>query len=120
MEQPNLRPFGIVPAPGATGTTESQSKQLAETGGPAFEAVLSELLERVQAQTRQIKETSKTLEDPRGLPDAMGVARESLDDAVRLGDRLLEAYREARQQGTAEEAHDDTNGNTTHGDKSWK
>ena len=56
------------------------------------------LLDRLQEEARALEEKSRNLDDPRELSGAVEIARSSLDDALSLGDRLIEAYREARQQ----------------------
>jgi len=61
---------------------------------PAFEA----LLEKLQSHAQVLGEKSQQVSDPEHLSGAVEAAKASLDDAVSLGDRLLEAYREARQQ----------------------
>jgi hypothetical protein len=59
---------------------------------PAFEA----LLERLEAHAAELQEKSKALSGPAELPGALDAARVSLEDALHLGEELLEAYRAAR------------------------
>lgn len=59
---------------------------------PAFEA----LLERLEARAAELQEKSKTLSGPAELPGAVDAARVSLEEALHLGEELLEAYRAAR------------------------
>ena len=74
------------------------------TGGPAFRA----LLEKLESQARGLHRASEDVVDASDLPGAVDRARTSLDDALSLGESLLEAYRAARQreqepeQGTQE------------------
>jgi hypothetical protein len=66
-----------------------------ETRGPAFEA----LLEHLEAQARELSDKSRSVERPAELADAVGQAHDSLEAALSLGDRLLEAFRERLQRG---------------------
>lgn len=59
---------------------------------PAFEA----LLERLSARAAELDTKSRELERPADLPGAVDAARASLEDALTLGERLLEAYRATR------------------------
>lgn len=74
--------------PLAPGKTEPQ-------GGPAFRA----LLDKLQAEARDLQRESETVEAAADLSDAVERARSSLGEALTLGDQLLEAYREAKQRG---------------------
>jgi hypothetical protein len=60
--------------------------------GPAFEA----LLERLSARAVELRQRSQTLSSPAELPEAVDAARASLEDALVLGQELLEAYRAAQ------------------------
>ncbi len=79
-------------APKKAGAERSQDPQ---QGGPAFQA----LLDRLQQQARSLQHDGETLESPEQLPDAVDRAQASLEDALSLSNRLLEAYREATQHG---------------------
>ena len=61
----------------------------ARQAGPAFEA----LLERLLASAAELEQRSRSLSSPQELPGAVDAARASLEDALTLGERLLEAYR---------------------------
>jgi len=63
------------------------------TAVPAFEA----LLERLEARAAELEEKTKTLSGPAELPAALDTARVSLEEALQLGEELLEAYRAARR-----------------------
>jgi hypothetical protein len=65
----------------------------ARTGGPAFEA----LLERLSARAADLGEKSRTLSGPEELPQALDAARSSLEEALALGEELLEAYRASQR-----------------------
>lgn len=80
--------------PGAIPSAKTDSTQ----GGPAFRALLDEL----ETKARELQAQSKSLEKPEDLGLAVQGAKASLDDALSIRDRLLEAYREARQQDGAE------------------
>jgi len=95
MTQPDSR------VPGIDAISRSAAAQrpagighAAQPTGPAFQV----LLERLQAQAKELETSSKTLEDPAGLASALDVARASLDDATSLSEQLLEAFRERQQQ----------------------
>lgn len=86
-----IRPDAAAPARG----DQPQTAPGATTEpGAAFRA----LLERLEERTRELEEKSQTLEDASGLAGAVDTARASLEDAVSLSDKLLEAFREARTQ----------------------
>ena len=87
------------PAPAAGKTTSTGA---APAGGAAFQA----LLERLESQARELELQSRTIENQKDLTGAVDRAHASLQDALTLGDRLLEAYREslARNQVSANPA----------------
>ena len=68
-------------------------------GGAAFQA----LLEKLEAQAKQLEASTQGLDDPRALAGAVDVARASLDDASSLGDQLLEAFRSSQLQDPEEQ-----------------
>jgi hypothetical protein len=74
------------------------AKTDANQGGPAFRALLDEL----EAKARELQDRSKSLDGPADLAGAARGAKATFDDALSIRDRLLEAYREARQQDGAE------------------
>lgn len=102
MEQPNIQP-GLAGLSKVEQTPASQPQRPAQPSGPAFQA----LLERIQNQAKEIKESSKTTGDAASLNKAVGLARASLDDALSLSDSLLEAFREAQQQGATPQSQDE-------------
>lgn len=75
----------------------SNAKTGPTDGGVAFRALLDEL----EAKSRDLQAQSKSVESPADLAGAVQGAKASLDDALSIRDRLLEAYREARQQDLA-------------------
>ena len=60
---------------------------------PAFRVLLERLAERAQ----ELETKSRAVDEPAQLAGAVDAARASLEDALSLGDRLLEAYRVERQ-----------------------
>jgi len=65
----------------------------ARSAGPAFEV----LLERLEKRAAELDEKSKTLSGPADLSGALDTARVSLEEALHLGEELLEAYHAARR-----------------------
>ena len=57
--------------------------------GVAFKA----LLEKLDSQARRIQQTSEQVDRPEQLAGAVDEARTSLDQALSLGNQLLEAFR---------------------------
>ena len=57
------------------------------------------LLERLEQQARRLREDGEGLEDPAQLALAVDRAKSSIEDAVSLGEELLEAYRASRLRG---------------------
>lgn len=76
-----------------------------KTGGVEFKA----LLERLQDKAQALQSESHSVEKPEELAGAVDRAKDSLKDALSLGDQLLEAFREIRQQseGSASPAEDE-------------
>jgi hypothetical protein len=64
-------------------------KSASETNGAAFQA----LIEKLEAQARDIQAESATVSGPNELAQAVDHAHASLQDALSLSERLLEAYR---------------------------
>jgi hypothetical protein len=73
---------------GAGRTSEKQSD------GIAFKA----LLERLEEKARALEETTRGVDDAAHLAGAVEGARASLEDALSLGEELLESYRQNRHQ----------------------
>jgi flagellar hook-basal body complex protein FliE len=59
--------------------------------GAAFQA----LLEKLETHARELEAQSKSIESPKDLNGAVDRAHASLQDALSIRDRLVEAYREA-------------------------
>ena len=96
MNENTLQPLGpesVRPQTSAPSPSKAPAAPAGETS-PSFEA----LLEKLQTHAQVLGEKSQQVSDPEQLSGAVEAAKASLDDAVSLGDRLLEAYREARQQ----------------------
>ncbi|MFT7678157.1 MAG: hypothetical protein ACI8QC_002143 [Planctomycetota bacterium] len=69
------------------------SPKVTPDGGAKFQV----LLDRLQAETRGLQQSSDSLSDPAELAGVVDQARNALNDAQTLGKELLEAYRAARQ-----------------------
>ena len=88
---------GAAPSSPAKTSAPNKSDQ-----SPAFRV----LLDKLQAQARELEEKSQAVDAPEHLAEAVDLARASLDDALSLSDRLLESFREAELKNpdpTAEE-----------------
>jgi hypothetical protein len=83
----------LVPDPIRSASAPRKPAPSASRGAsPAFEA----LLERLTARASELEERSRTLQAPEEVPAALDAARASLEDALTLSERLLEAYRSSR------------------------
>ena len=90
VEPKTLQGLGITSA-----TPSANGARAADTGGGvAFKA----LLERLEQDARSLESETKNVEDPTALADATRRAHASLQDALSIGDQLLEAYRQALAQ----------------------
>ena len=74
-------------------STNATSRAGAEA--PAFRMLLDQLEQKAAALGAQ----SESVYGPEDLAGAVGDARASLEDALSIGDRILDAYREAVQRG---------------------
>lgn len=83
------------PLRGVDGATPSTpAKGSSKSGGPAFQA----LLEQLGAQAAGLRAAGEGDLEPQDLAGAVDQARASLEDAISLGDQLLEAYRAAQHK----------------------
>jgi len=80
----------IDPVRSATSAAPPSAPQRSDGG--AFRS----LLERLEEQTRRLREDGEGLQDPAQLALAVDRAKTSIEDAASLGEELLEAYRAAR------------------------
>ena len=80
--------------PAGAGKPERSSASAA-AGSPAFHV----LLDRLQRSAEELQENADAVERPSDLAGAVGRAKASLDDALSLGNDLLEAWR-AEQTNT--------------------
>lgn len=62
-------------------------------------AVFEALFERLTARAADLEAKTRNLSEPGQLPGAVDAARASLEDALSLGEGLLEAFRAAQQSG---------------------
>ncbi|MEM7307061.1 MAG: hypothetical protein AAF682_10350 [Planctomycetota bacterium] len=98
------RPIHNNPAPDAirpAGGSEPRAPRVEESSGetPAFQV----LLERLSQSAKELEEKSAEVENPENLAGAVDQARESLNDALLLGDQLLEAWRAESQTKSGKE-----------------
>ncbi|MCB9916271.1 MAG: hypothetical protein H6828_14170 [Planctomycetes bacterium] len=77
---------------GIGGANAPASQKPTTANGPAFQA----LLEKLQQQAKHLQRDSETVERPEDLSGAVDRAQASLEQALSLSDKLLEAYREAQ------------------------
>lgn len=70
----------------------------AARSGPAFEALFDQLTSRAA----ELEEKSRRVDGPADLPGALDTARASLEEALQLGQGLLEAYRAAQHTSEVE------------------
>lgn len=82
-----------------SGGARQSSSPANESGSAAFRV----LLDRLDGQARSLAEHSESLAAPDQLAEAVDVARSSLEDALSLGDQLVEAFRASVQRGDAPE-----------------
>ena len=78
----------------ASGAAGASAKSKKEGSGVAFRA----LLDSLQVRATELSEQSEAVDRPADLSEAVGQARETLEEALDVHDRLLEAFRQARQQ----------------------
>jgi len=87
-----------IPAAGSDATRSSErvqsSRRADAASGPAFEV----LLERLASRAAELEEKKRTLATPEQVGAAVDVARASLEEALSLGERLIEVYRQAQAQ----------------------
>lgn len=83
----------------ASPATSKDSRPGPSSVGTAFRGLLDEL----QEKTRRLKVDGEELSQPSELAGAVDRARASLDDALSLSGKLLEAYRAAQQVTGSEE-----------------
>ena len=88
LQRAGAQPVGGVDKTGATSPKKSQ----ATGSGPAFQA----LLEKLQQQAQSLRRDSERIERPEDLSGAVDRAHDSLEQALSLSDKLLEAYRESQ------------------------
>lgn len=95
VQEPNaLNGVGPIQGPGETKRAQSDP-----ANGAAFQA----LLDRLQAQARDLRGAGEADMDAVDLAGAVDRAHNSLRDALSLSDQLLEAYRESVQSTRAGE-----------------
>ena len=98
------RPAHPAAAAGAARKTGPAAHKSAPQAGSAASPAFHVLLERLQATARELQEKARGVEKAGDLPGAVDSARQSLDDALALGGRLLEAWRAERQSPNPKES----------------
>lgn len=94
---PKLPPTGPQRA-GAVGPTLSRPKAASPGAAASFEALLESLEQKAQALDAKARAELA----PEELAQAVDEARSSLQDALALQERLLEAWRQSRHQAGGE------------------
>lgn len=87
-----ITPLSPARAPASAGAPAASPAQ-----GAAFKA----LLDQLEAQARELAEKSDQVDGPSELASAVDRAHASLQDALSLSERLLEAYRAERARTAA-------------------
>src|SRR5690349_1498482 len=93
----NIHNDGAIARSAPAGNTRPAAGAAAAPGAAAFHA----LLERLETQARELEAQSQSIASPKELSGAVDRAHASLQDALTLGDRLLEAYRESIARAAA-------------------
>lgn len=93
-QDPSIHGVGAAQGPSPGGGSQRTSG-----GGTAFRV----LLERLEGGARRLQESGDSPLAPEELAGAVDRARATLDDALSLGDQILEAYRAAVQRDEPEE-----------------
>jgi flagellar hook-basal body complex protein FliE len=86
---------------GASRVDPAAGKTTGGAGSLAAGAAFQALLERLETQARELELQSRTIENQKDLTGAVDRAHASLQDVLSLGDRLVEAYREALARSQA-------------------
>ncbi len=84
-----MEPNSIQPLFGRDGSLSAKKSQAAEPQGAAFKA----LLDGLEREARGLSQSSESLEDSKGLADAVGQSERAIEQARVLTDQLLEAFR---------------------------
>jgi hypothetical protein len=107
-KNPGLEVQRADPAAGVRGKGKGRAQRAAQAPLPAANAppkgaaespAFHVLLERLSRSARELQENADAVERPSDLAGAVGRAKASLDDALSLGEELLEAWR-AKQLNT--------------------
>jgi len=97
---PELSPSAPDPIRSSELARSIRKPEVARATRPAFEV----LLDRLTTRAAELEEKHKALATPEQVGEAVDAARASLEDALTLGERLLEAYRQAQRTGSKEGA----------------
>jgi hypothetical protein len=98
IDPQETRPLNLALGTGAAAKVRKATPEAAPgVQGPGATPAFQVLLERLSATARDLQEKTEGVEKPDQLAGAVVRARQSLDDALNLGGRLLEAWRAERQ-----------------------
>ena len=101
-ETPKINPAGPDPIraaqPAQFAKVAPKKLDDARAAAPAFRV----LLDRLTSRADELAKKSQAAEDPEKLPGAVDAARASLEDALSLSEKLLEAYRQAQRESGAQ------------------
>ena len=84
-----MEPNSIQPLFGASQNTPASKTGATESQGMAFRA----LLDGLEREARGLSQSSESLQDSKGLADAVGQSERAIEQARVLTDQLLEAFR---------------------------
>lgn len=93
-----MEPNSIQPLFGANGTLSTENTAKAakpEAQGMAFRA----LLDGLEKQAQGLSQSTESLQDSKGLVDAVGQSERVIEQARALTDQLLEAFRANQTRG---------------------
>ena len=90
-------PTDLMRAVGATpASVPAKHAEAAHTPAVAFHA----LIERLQTRAKELEASTRTVSDAKDLAGAVDRARHSFQEALSLGESLIEAYRQSLHQSS--------------------
>ena len=87
---------GSVNSPGASRPAD-EARKTSQAGDDAGTPAFRVLLDRLSESAQELRQQAAGLSKPEHLAGAVDSARESLNEALSLGDQLLEAWRAEQQ-----------------------
>src|SRR6185503_9549529 len=92
-------PTDLMRAVGATAANiPAQRAEAART--PATSVAFHVLIEKLQTRAKELEASTRTVSDAKDLAGAVGRARDSFQEALSLGESLIEAYRQSLHQSS--------------------